>query len=152
MLEIQRIRLNKNQLAEKLLEIRKADFSNELNEAFRIDELKRKTQQKLDDNKSSLNKLSAEIGKLFKEGNHKLANEIKSETGVLKEKIKNLKDDFSQLELQINEVLYQIPNIPNDLVPQGVSETDNEVIYESEFTKPEVNLLPHWELAKNITL
>ena len=27
MLEIQRIRLNKNQLAEKLLEIRKADFS-----------------------------------------------------------------------------------------------------------------------------
>ena len=87
MLEIQRIRLNKNQLAEKLLEIRKADFSNELNEAFRIDELKRNTQQKLDDNKSSLNKLSAEIGKLFKEGNHKLANEIKSETGVLKEKI-----------------------------------------------------------------
>ena len=41
MLEIQRIRLNKSQLAEKLLEIRKADFSNELNEAFRIDELKR---------------------------------------------------------------------------------------------------------------
>ena len=88
MLEIQRIRLNKNQLAEKLLDIRKADFSKELNEAFRIDELKRNTQQKLDDNKSSLNKLSAEIGKLFKEGNHKLANEIKSETGVLKEKIK----------------------------------------------------------------
>ena len=40
MLEIQRIRLNKNQLAEKLLEIRKADFSKELNEAFRVDELK----------------------------------------------------------------------------------------------------------------
>ena len=41
MLEIQRIRSNKNQLAEKLLEVRKADFSKELNEAFRIDELKR---------------------------------------------------------------------------------------------------------------
>ena len=148
--EIQQIRLNKKQLAEKLLK-RKADFSKELNEAFRIDELKRNTQQKLDDNKASLNKLSAEIGKLFKEGNHKLANEIKSETVVLKAKIKKLKDDFGQLEIQLNEVLYQIPNIPNDLVPQ-VSETDNEVIYESEFTKPEVNLLPHWELAKKYNL
>ena len=67
MLEIQQIRLNKKQLAEKLLKVRKADFSKELNEAFRIDELKRNTQQKLDDNKASLNKLSAEIGKLFKE-------------------------------------------------------------------------------------
>ena len=152
MLEIQQIRLNKKQLAEKLLKVRKADFSKELNEAFRIDELKRNTQQKLDDNKASLNKLSAEIGKLFKEGNHKLANEIKSETGVLKEQIKKLKDDFGQLEIQLKEVLYQIPNIPNDLVPQGVSETDNEVIYESEFTKPEVNLLPHWELAKKYNL
>ena len=108
MLEIQQIRLNKKQLAEKLLKVRKADFSKELNEAFRIDELKRNTQQKLDDNKASLNKLSAEIGKLFKEGNHKLANEIKSETGVLKEQIKKLKDDFGQLEIQLNEVLYQI--------------------------------------------
>ena len=40
MLEIQQIRLNKKQLAEKLLKVRKADFSKELNEAFRIDELK----------------------------------------------------------------------------------------------------------------
>ena len=43
MLEIQRIREKKQELADKLMKVRKADYSTELEKAFHIDEEKRKS-------------------------------------------------------------------------------------------------------------
>ena len=65
MLEIQRIREKKQELADKLMKVRKADYSTELEKAFHIDEEKRKIQQKLDSAKATLNQLSSQIGTLY---------------------------------------------------------------------------------------
>ena len=49
----------------------------------------------------------------------------------------------------MDDLLYQIPNIPNPLVPRGNSEEDNETIFEGgTIPKLHEGALPHWELAK----
>ena len=152
MLEIQRIRENKQELADKLMKVRKANYSAELEEAFHIDEEKRNIQQKLDSAKANLNQLSSQIGELYKQGKTSLANETKAKTSNLKEDIKQMKDRFISLEKQLNEVLLLVPNVPNDLVPEGKNESDNEQVLISDFKESAKNLFPHWDLAKKYNL
>ncbi len=152
MLEIQRIREEKQELADKLMKVRKADYSTELEKAFHIDEEKRKIQQKLDSAKATLNQLSSQIGTLYKQGNTSLANETKTKTSDLKEDIKKMKDRFISLEKQLNDVLMLVPNVPNDLVPEGINESDNEQVFVSDYKELGNDLFPHWDLAKKYNL
>ena len=152
MLEIQRIREKKQELADKLMKVRKADYSTELEKAFHIDEEKRKIQQKLDSAKATLNQLSSQIGTLYKQGNTSLANETKTKTSDLKKDIKKMKDRFISLEKQLNDVLMLVPNVPNDLVPEGINESDNEQVFVSDYQELGNDLFPHWDLAKKYNL
>ena len=152
MLEIQRIREKKQEIADKLMKVRKADYSTELEKAFHIDEEKRKIQQKLDSAKATLNQLSSQIGTLYKQGNTSLANETKTKTSELKEDIKKMKDRFFSLEKQLNDVLMLVPNVPNDLVPEGINESDNEQVFVSDYKELRNDLFPHWDLAKKYNL
>ena len=152
MLEIQRIREKKQELADKLKKVRKADYSAELEQAFHIDEEKRNIQQKLDSAKANLNQLSSQIGELYKQGKTSLANETKAKTSNLKEDIRQMKDRFNSLEKQLNDVLLLVPNVPNDLVPEGINESDNEQVFVSDYKELGNDLSPHWELAKKYNL
>ena len=153
MLEIQKIRSNKEFIIAQLLKIRKIDVAKEINEIFRLDEKKRETQQLLDSLSANMNTLSTNIGKQFKAGNIEEANQFKLETGKLKEEIKRLKADFIDLENQLKNRLYEIPNVPNESVPSGSNEADNEVVFQVEFSKNEYgSFLPHWELCEKYDL
>jgi seryl-tRNA synthetase len=51
------------------------------------------------------------------------------------------------------DILYQIPNIPNELVKSGASADDNEIIYQSHDVEGlGEGAIPHWELAKKYNL
>ena len=153
MLEIQKIRSNKELIIEQLLKIRKIDVAKEINEIFQLDEKKRETQQLLDNLSANMNTLSANIGKQFKAGNIEEANQLKADTGKLKEDIKQLKADFIDLDNQLKNRLYEIPNVPNESVPSGSNEADNEVVFQAEFSKNEYgSFLPHWELCEKYDL
>ena len=63
-----------------------------IEELIALDEKRRKTQAENDETLAESNKLSKEIGLLFKSGEHEKANKVKERTGDLKEKSK----DFSE--------------------------------------------------------
>ena len=65
---------------------------------------------------ANMNVLSSQIGEQFKKGAIEKANFLKKETTVLKENIKKLRQSFEDLDQSILELLYQIPNNPNELV------------------------------------
>ena len=134
------------------MKVRKANYSAELEEAFHIDEEKRNIQQKLDSAKANLNQLSSQIGELYKQGKTSLANETKAKTSNLKEDIRQMKDRFTSLEKQLNDVLLLVPNVPNDIVPEGINESDNEQVFISDYKELGNDLSPHWELAKKYNL
>jgi len=149
MLSLPFIRENK-ELVIKGLAVRNFQNAQELiDTVLDVDRKRRAAQAELDSVLSESNKISKEIGKLFKSGEVQKANIAKEKTGLLKEKSKNLSDSLTETEKELNELLYQIPNIPNKLVPSGSSEEDNEVVFrEGEIPALHDNAMPHWELCK----
>lgn len=148
MLQVNNIRENKDAYIEALA---KRNFKAEaiFEQVLALDELRRSTQTRLDDTLAESNRLSKEIGIFFKNGEHQKANLIKEKTGKLKEDSKELSDKLNTAITDLEQLLYTIPNVPNNTVPAGVSEEDNEEVFkEGEIPKLAENALPHWELAK----
>ena len=118
-----------------------------------LDEKRRATQLSLDETLAKSNNLSKEIGSLFKAGETDKANALKEQTATLKEDIKTLTDTLNTTVEELNNLLYRVPNIPNELVPEGTSEADNVVVFEAgEIPNLGKEALPHWELAKKYDL
>ena len=148
MLVVQNIILNKDKFI-KALAKRNFEATPIFDKVIELDELRRQTQTNLDNTLAESNKLSKEIGALFKNGEHQKANELKEKTATLKETSKNLSTSLASYQKQIEECLYKIPNIPHDSVVHGSNEEDNEEIFrEGEIPALAQEALPHWELAK----
>ncbi len=149
MLQINRIRADKDAIIEAMKK-RNFDASELINKAIELDDLRKKTQTENDNLLAEMNKLSKEIGQLYKSGEAKKAEILKQKTTQIKEQIKALSETLEKAKSDLQEVLYQIPNVPNDLVPFGKDEADNEVIFEynNNFLNMPNYALPHWELAK----
>ena len=148
MLTIKYIREQKEEVINKLA-IKNYDAKEIINEIIDIDNFRKTTQLNLDNSNSDLNKLSKEIGLLFKNGQIEEANSAKLKTADLKEEIKNLNNKLSEIEEHLQKLLVQIPNTPHFSVTPGKGEEDN-VIIKTNGETPNLsdNALPHWELAK----
>lgn len=111
---------------------------------------KRKASQtQLDKNLAEVNATSKSIGLLMREGKKDEAEAAKKKVAEMKETNKTLQEEMDKAEQEMTELLYTIPNVPYDEVPEGKDATDNvvEKMGGMETPLPE-NPLPHWELAK----
>jgi len=152
MLQVSEIRENRDKYV-KALAKRGLETASVLDEILTLDEERRSSQAKLDEVLAQSNTYSKEIGKLFQSGEMQKANELKEKTVELKEWSKQLNDQMVTAAEKLQQLLYTIPNIPNDLVAAGMDETDNEEVHkEGEIPKLVENALPHWELAKKYDL
>jgi len=152
MLQINNIREHKDAyiiaLAKRGMNVKEA-----LEDVLNTDETRRTTQAQLDEILSQSNTFSKEIGLLFKNGETQKANLLKEKTGQLKERSKTLQSTLNDTVEKLEQLLYNIPNIPNELVPAGTDENDNEEIFrEGDIPKLSEDALPHWELAKKYDL
>lgn len=118
-----------------------------------LDEERRTTQTTLDSQLAEANQLAKSIGQLFKSGKADEAKELKERSGILKNSSKQLQEQMQKLESDLLELRYQVPNIPQESVPAGTSEEDNEEIEKGgDLPSLESEALPHWELAKKYDL
>ena len=148
MLQISYIRENKEKV---LTGLKKRNFGElELVEqAIALDEKRRALQTELDEALSKSNKLSKEIGALMKEGKKEEAEAAKEQTAQYKELTKRLNAELDETATSLTQVLYRIPNIPNEIVPEGKSADDNLNVFQAgEIPALYEGALPHWELAK----
>ena len=131
------------------LKKRNIDASKMIANVIEFDEERRQIQTELDNTLAESNTLSKEIGLLYKTGNIDEANLIKEKTVELKVKSKHLTERLNTTSEGLKELLYMIPNVPNEIVPSGNTEEDNEIVFQGG-SSPELskNALPHWDLAK----
>ncbi|GAK92819.1 seryl-tRNA synthetase [Nonlabens ulvanivorans] len=149
MLQIAAIRENKDAFAQALKK-RNVDAMPMLENAISVDEKRRSLQAQLDETLAISNKLSKQIGDLFKSGKAAEANELKSQTVELKEKSKQLNEELTIAVTELQTILYTIPNIPQDSVPSGNSDEDNEVLSQHGVIPTlHAGAKPHWELVKD---
>ncbi len=148
MLQVPFIRENKELVVERLAK-RNIDANQMVNDVLSLDEDRRRIQTSLDNILAESNTLSKEIGNLFKSGEAEKANLLKTKSGELKEASKELAESLNDTSEALKELLYKIPNVPNEVVPKGDSDEDNEEIFkEGDIPVLHDEALPHWELAK----
>ncbi len=148
MLQVPFIRENKDLVITRLAK-RNIDATEMINNVISLDEDRRRIQTELDNTLAESNTLSKEIGNLFKSGETQKANLLKEKTGQLKEASKELNDALNTTSEALNQLLYKIPNVPNEIVPNGKLDTDNVEVYkEGDIPVLHEGALPHWELAK----
>lgn len=152
MLQVNFLRENKERVLEGL---NKRNFKQTdlIDEAISVDDNRKKIQLELDQNLTEMNKISKEIGLLMKEGKKDEAENAKTKTTEFKDNIQVLQQKLKDAEARLLEILYQIPNIPNQKVVAGIGADDNEIIYQShEVEGLGEGAIPHWELAKKYNL
>lgn len=148
MLQLQNIRENKESIITALKK-RNIDAAPMIAKVLELDEKRRSIQTELDATLAESNKISKEIGILFKTGKVQEANVLKEKTAGLKEASKKLGDDLNLTADELQQQLYLIPNVPHESVPAGNSEEDNEEVFrEGDIPTLVEGALPHWELAK----
>ncbi|MGB5274556.1 MAG: serine--tRNA ligase [Flavobacteriaceae bacterium] len=148
MLQLQAFRDQHDEIITALKK-RNMDATPLVENVLRIDKIRRATQTELDASLAESNRLSKEIGTLFKSGKKEEANLLKEKTTALKEDAKRLGEALNTASDELQSLLYQIPNVPHNLVPSGKTADDNEEVFkEGEIPKLNHDALPHWELAK----
>lgn len=130
-----------------------ADARQAVENVLAIDNKRKEAQCELDAQKAKVNSLSKSIGGLMKDGKKEEAEAIKQQVADIKAKTKGLEDLMKQAEAEKIQLLCTIPNVPYDLVPEGVGAEDNLVVKTGghDTMLPE-NALPHWELAQKYNL
>ena len=130
-----------------------ANAKETIEQVLMLNDKRRSTQTVLDGNLAEANKLSKSIGMFMKQGNQEEANNAKARVAELKEINKNLQTEMDKAAEDLKQLLYTIPNIPYDEVPEGTGAEDNVVVkMGGKLTDLPENPLPHWELAKKYDL
>ena len=136
---LKEIRKNFSEFA-KSLEKRSVnvDFAN----LEKLDELNRELIQK----KESLENEKKEISKSKDESLFKKSKEISIE-------LEKISENQKKTKIKLDEILSNIPNIPNFDVPDGKDENDNvEVLKSGEITEFDFEPKSHYELGENLRM
>lgn len=124
-----------------------------IEDVLRKDNERKAAQAQLDQLLSEVKNLSKNIGALMKQGKKDEAELAKKQVEAIKQKTAVLEEQKKLAEEARTNILYTIPNVPYDLVPEGTGAEDNLVVKTGgENTVLPENALPHWELAKKYNL
>ena len=149
MLDVKRIRKNYEEVKERVEFRGKGDFG--LSELKDIDEKRREILAEVEKMKNKQNTVSRQIPKLKKEG---------KDTSVIMAEMKKLSSDIKTLDAKLDEIdeqyrimLLSVPNTPNQKVPYGVDDSDNEVMrIVGEPTKFDFEPKAHWDIGEDLDI
>ena len=124
-----------------------------IDKVLEYDKIRRDAQQKSDATKQQANQLAKKIGQLMKAGDKEAAEQAKNEVANLKAECKAIEEIMEKAQNDLTQLLCQIPNIPNDDVPEGKDAADNVVVKEGG-PMPELpeDAPCHWDLLKKYNL
>ena len=124
-----------------------------VDEIIALDDKRKLIKSKLDDFLAQRNSISKEIGLLMKDGKKEEAEQAKLKIADIKENADKLETEFNELETKQFNLLVQLPNFPNALVPKGKTPEENEIVFSvTEFPTLHKQAVPHWDLAKKYDL
>jgi seryl-tRNA synthetase len=152
MLQVNFLRQN-TELAKKKLAIKHFANLNLVDEVIAIDDQRKLLQASFDDIQSKVNTASKEIGGHMAKGEKDKAEALKNEVAEWKKQIEPLKEQMAAVEVNLQQVIVQFPNLPHDLVPLGKTPEENEVVrVGGETPKLHAGAEAHWDLIKKYNL
>ncbi|WP_029948791.1 serine--tRNA ligase [Parvimonas micra] len=148
MLDIKRIRTNKEEVIESL----NSRFGNyNIDKVLELDEKRREIIFEVENKKARQNEVSKQVPKLKKEGVD--VSELFKEMKALSDEIKELDIKVKDLDEEIRKALLSIPNTPNKDIPIGKSDEDNvEIRRFLEPKKFDFEVKAHWDLGVDLDI
>ena len=153
MLEINKIR-NHIKYYSEALKKRGIDKNNDqLNAVILLDDQRKSLKSQLDKILTESNSISKEIGINIQSGNDTKIKNLKKRSSELKENSKKISEALKETESKIKNILIDIPNVPDNKVPDGNSDKNNIIISSSDIKLFKYKKLkPHWDLIKEFNL
>lgn len=152
MLTIKQIKEDKEAVVRKLAK-KGFDAAAIIDEVLALDDKRKTAQQTLDNTLAEQNALAKEIGGLMKSGKKEEAEVKRARVAELKAIGKELDEEKTAAESALRNLLLTIPNLPADIVPEGMHAEDNLVVkMGGEMPKLGEGAVPHWDLAKTYDL
>lgn len=152
MIEINKIRLNIEKYITSLKKRGIENIEDTLKNLISLDDERKSLKTNLDNLLSDSNKIAKEIGNKIKSGDKDI-KELKNKSAEIKESSNILAEKLKNKELEIRDIIVNIPNTPDEKVPEGNSEDNNIEISSNEVAVDKKrNLVPHWELIKDFNL
>lgn len=149
MLQIATIREQPQKVLEGLAKRNFKDGEELVRQVIENDQRRRDTQKVLDDLKAKSNIDAKKIGELMKSGKADEASSLRALVAADKERLKSLEADLDGYEKKQLDLLYKIPNVPNEQVPAGKNSDDNITVHQhGNIPSLGSDALPHWELIK----
>ena len=152
MLQLALIRQQPDFVKERL-RVKNFDAASAIDTILLLDEKRKKLQLELESEQAGLNNFSREIGQLMAVGEKAKAEQKKQEVARIKLKLTPLQEQLDQTDLQLQQILVTLPNLPAADVPPGKSPEENVVVREGGQI-PELlkGAQAHWDLAKKYNL
>ena len=148
MLDIKRIRMNKEEVIESL----NSRFGNyNIDKVLELDEKRREIIFEVENKKARQNEVSKQVPKLKKDGVD--VSDLFKEMKALSDEIKELDVKVKDLDEEIRKELLSIPNTPNKDIPIGKSDEDNVEI--RKFLEPkkfDFEVKAHWDLGIDLDI
>ena len=127
----------------------------DLEEILALDEEWRELKSRGDDLRYEQNQVSSRIGELKREGDEEAAQEAIERSGELKDELEEVESRADDLEDELESRLLELPNIPQDDIPEGEDELDNEVVRRVNFDdlreSPE-EVVPHYDIGEELDI
>jgi serine--tRNA ligase len=153
MLTIKQINEDKEAVIRGLEKKHFAGAREAIEAVLNIDGKRKSAQAELDAVLAEQKTLAKNIGAFMKAGQKEEAEAAKARVAELKSRSAELEELKKVAEEERTQLLYTIPNVPYDIVPEGVGADDNLVVKTGGHETPlPSNPLPHWELAKKYDL
>jgi len=153
MLTIKQINEDKEAVIRGLEKKHFAEAREAIEAVLNIDGKRKSAQAELDAVLAEQKTLAKNIGAFMKAGQKEEAEAAKARVAELKSRSAELEELKKAAEEERTQLLYTIPNVPYDIVPEGVGADDNLVVKTGGHETPlPSNPLPHWELAKKYDL
>ncbi|WP_341515445.1 serine--tRNA ligase [Mesomycoplasma ovipneumoniae] len=142
-----RLILNNKSFVEKKLSDRGFDISI-IVDLYEKAQKRNSLRQEIDELLAQKNKTSKQIGLFVRE--NKDAEDLKNQVSQIKDKLANLETEWQKLDNWVSQKILEVPNLPDDSVPFGNSELDNQVIYHwGQPKKIDPKIKPHYEFGKS---
>ena len=146
MLDIKLIRTETDRI-KKALARRKEEV--DIDGLLELDNKRRELLFDVEQKKAQQNVVSKQIPQFKKEG--KDTTEIFAQMKELSDSIKADDENVRELDEKIQTIMYTIPNIPNETVPDGDTDEDNvEIRKFMEPTKFDFEPKAHWDIGKDL--
>ena len=141
------------ELVKERLAFRNFKETGLVDEIVRLDDQRKKLQLESDTTQSKINAHSKEIGQLMAKGQKVEADVKKQEVAALKNTLQPIGEQLASVEIQLNDTLIRLPNLPAPAMPPGKSPADNMTVREGgRMPQLPPGALPHWDLAKKYNL